>query len=198
MNDQEKFCETAEAVGFIRVQLEQLENKLLKECNEAPVEPPTVRIGPPLEDVRVLSPGTHGVLQWPVDIDLDITAKIVGRDISISCPDKLGDWPTVMRDLSNAGRIPYMGVTGWIYRSHDRGWVAYPAEYARPGKEATGTFWDWEDKFVQAAAGMPDPDTPIGIFVAGMWRHAPDKPEYHRRTEVKWFTWPELVRVDDE
>ena len=197
MNDQEKLCEAAEDAQRIQAQMAQLERKLTGWCGEPPVEPPTTRVGPPLGEVMVLSPGTLGVLQWPAALDLGMTAEIVGGDLLISWPDKMGGWPTVMRDLSAAGRIPYIGVTGIIFRSKGA-WYAYPAEYVRPGKEAFGTRWEWNAKFRQAGRGMPDEESLIGLFVAWMWRHWPDDPEQHHRTLVKWFRLPGLELASSE
>lgn len=197
MTDQEKLCEAGNEIRFIRDLLEQLERKLREGCDEPPVEPPTMRIGPPLDTVVVRRPGTLTVLKWPVVIDLDITARIAGDNIRISWPDELGDWPATTHDLSADGDRPYIGVTGWIYFA-DGQWWAYPAEYVRPDREATGTYWNWKAKFVQAVVGEPDADTLIGIFVAGMWRHMTNSPRYQRRTKVKWFTWPELELVGSE
>ena len=197
MNAREKLCDAAEEARHIRLQMEQLERKLRAGCDEPPVEPTTTRIGPPLDEIKVLSPGTPGVLQWKAILALPITIKIVDKELVVSWPDELSEWPRVMRDLSAAGLIPYIGVTGIVYRSKGA-WHAYPAEYLRPLREATGTRWHWEDKFRQAAEGMPDRGSLIGIFLAAMWRHWPDDPEQHYRTLVKWFRLPGLELASSE
>ncbi len=167
-----------------------------------PVPPPPVDHGiPDLSDVTVLRPGTESVLSWPVVVDLDMIARLDGEDIRIEWPAMLGSWPESIHDLSSAGPRPYIGVTGWIYKTNNR-WVAHPNEYARPDMEQLGTWWLWAEKFAQAQEdnpgidlGMPDAGTPIGIFIAGMWRHTNDLPEYRHRSEIVWFTWPELIRL---
>ncbi len=163
-----------------------------------PIEPPVDSAIPQLSDVTVLWPGTASVLSWPVVVDLDMIARLDGDDIRISWPALLGDWPATDHDLSSEGLRPYFGVTGWIYRTGGR-FVAHPNEYARPDREQTGTYWGWAEKFEQAAQdnpgldlGEPDAGTPIGIFIAGMWRHAENLSEYRRRSEVVWLTWPGL------
>ena len=200
MSDQAKLCEAAEDAQRIQAQMAQLGRKLTGWCDEEPVEPPTTpRVGPPLDEITVLSPGTRGVLGWEPILDLDITVEIVGKELIVSWPDELGDWPTVMRDLSAAGRIPYMGVTGIVYRPKGAAdYLAYPAEYLRPRQEATGTRWHWEDKFRQAARGMPAEGSLIAIFLASMWRHWYDNPKHTNRTLLKYFKLPELELVGSE
>ena len=195
--EQEKLCEAAEDAQRIQAQMAQLERKLTGWCGEPPVEPPPPQVGPPLDEITVLPPGTPGVLGWEPTLDLPITVKIVGKELVVSWPDEISKWPTVMRDLSAAGRIPYIGVTGIVYRAKGV-WYAYPAEYLRPRQEATGTRWHWEDKFRQAAEGMPDEGSLIAIFLASMWRHWYDHPEHTKRTLLKYFKLPGLELVGSE
>ncbi|KKM06088.1 hypothetical protein LCGC14_1747580 [marine sediment metagenome] len=164
-----------------------------------PVPPPVDPGIPELSDVTVLFPGTASVLDWLIVVELDMIARLDGDEIRIEWPALLGDWPTSIHDLSSEGPRPYFGVTGWIYRTGGGRWVAHPNEYARPDREQRGTYWNWSEKFKQAAEdnpgielGVPDAGTPVGIFIAGMWRHTNDLEEYRRRSEIVWFTWPEL------
>lgn len=192
--DQEKLCEAAEEARRIRLQMEQFDRKLRAWCDEAPVEPPASPVGPPLDEIIVRRPGTPSVFSWQALVDLPITARLQGDTIYISWPAMLTKWPTEERDLGQ-GMQPYSGNSGLVYRTVGGDWVADATEWMRPGREDFGTSYEYDRKWRH---GEPDLSYPVGLFVAGLWRYSADLPQYHRRTKVKWLTWPGLELVGSE
>jgi len=145
---------------------------------------------PTVNEIGVPSPGTGSVLSWPVVAERNITPRFSGHDIILSWAP-IDDWPCF--DIL-APEHCYFGHSGMIYFSRGRGqWSAIPTEWMRRGRENTGTYYPYEEKFVEGS--MRDGD-PIGFFVAGPWRHQSDREEYRRRTNVTWYTWPSLTPLN--
>ena len=142
-----------------------------------PTEPPR------LNEIHVPSPGTRTVFQWPEVVTMVIKPKFRGHDIVLTWP--FVDWPgfDILRPEHR-----YFGHSGIVYFSGGR-WHAISTEWLRIGREHTGTYYPFEEKFVE---GHPRAGYPIGFFIAGPWRHQPDREQYHRRSNITWYKWPSL------
>ncbi len=189
-------CESGKEIKLIRGNIQKalrglrfVEDELIAACDEVPIQPPPPPVEPvPLDQVIVRPPGMPRVFSWPVVVDLPITARLQGDMIHIEWPALMLDWPATMRDLGQ-GRQPYWGNSGLIYRNTSGEWVADATEWMRHVREDRGTSYPYAEKWRH---GEPDLSYPIGLFVAGLWRHSGNLPEYRRRTNVTWLTWPGL------
>lgn len=134
-------------------------------------------------DIHVPVPGTPGVFEWPVVLDLPISPHFKGHDIVLTWPTV--DWPAF--DLL-APEHRYFGHSGIVYWVNGR-WNAISTEWLRVAREKEGVYYPYEEKFVEG--DITDGD-PIAFFIAGPWRHQNDDPEFRRRSTFSWYTWPSL------
>jgi len=142
---------------------------------------------PGINEINVPSPGTRSVMTWPVVENFTIVPRFSGHDILLRWP-AINNWPCF--DILDPQHC-YFGHSGIIYFSRGRGqWYALSTEWMRRGRENTGTYYPYEEKFTEGSIRNGDP---IGFFVAGPWRHQSDRDAYHRRTNVTWYTWPSLT-----
>ena len=140
---------------------------------------------PALNEINVPVPGTSSLFEWPLVLDLPITPRFDGHDTVLSWPRV--DWPD-FDILSPEHR--YFGHSGLIYYSRSRGqWYAISTEWLRDAREREGVRYPYEEKFGEGSITDGDP---IGYFIAGPWRHQSNSPEYQRRSNISWFTWPSL------
>lgn len=144
-----------------------------------------------LADINIDSIGTHTVLSWPVTAKGVTAARI--RDGELHANYVPLTWPAFNVLTANRKHIG----TFWIIYWHlDGYWAAYPAEHlAADNNEYRATFF--------ALSKVPGlalrPGLIFGLFCAGPSRHADDRPEFRRRTEVAWFAYSgqeDLVYLD--
>ena len=152
-----------------------------------PAPPPPQGQGPPHDSIIVRPPGTPSVLSRPVVVDLPMTAWLQRNTIYIEWPALLLGWSTFKRP--DIGPHDYFGNSCLIYRTMGDLWVLDVTEWMRRGREDRGTSYEYDRKWRH---GEPDLSYPIALFVAGLCRYSADRLEYRHRTEVKWFSWPDL------
>lgn len=138
-------------------------------------------------EIEVPFPGTPAVFSWPVVQDLPIhPSRQGGGSIHLSWPSVgTGTWP----GYSDAGPSSdlHFGNAWMIYRVGNR-WVAETVEWLRE-HERDGTVFHPHEKLT---VGQPRNDEPVGFFIAGPSRHTPNREEYRRRTEPRWYRWGNL------
>ncbi len=149
-----------------------------------PEEPPPYEDPIDLAQIDVPHPGTPEVFAWPEVMDLDIQLRIVGGNIIFEWPRVT--WPAF--DIHPDTGEAVFGHSGMVYRSGGQ-WYAIATEWLRDALERYGSWHPYEDKFIM---GPPDAGVPIAFFIAGPWRHQPNKKKYRRRTRLKWFMGPNL------
>ena len=148
---------------------------------------------PPLESQFNVRGPVLNVFAWPIIQDTPITAwwgSTIGETMHMGWPGS--DFPTdVWPDLEVAGGVRF-GNTWVVYPAggDPDNWVAQHTEWIRRPGEQTGTTYPFEEKL---EASPPCHDCPIGQFITGPSRHVTDRPEYHRRTVIKWFRYSDLT-----
>ncbi len=150
--------------------------------------------------IRAYPPGTPDVLTWPVVADVPMSARWDVVDLVISwMPGTFRKWHSVNMEVRTGVWRDVVGVVGLIYDTGEE-IVCDPSDYLDRDLHDSGIRFNFQEKLRHASkdGGGPIADgEPIGIFVAGLWRHNPDPiEELRHRTAIKGFSMPGLQPVE--